>query len=76
MTFKVAGARRSVCRNSRYRSIEGCILSLIIELLLFYHGHTDSATCEHKARAIHLLHLLRHVRAFFDVNESEKKTAC
>ena len=35
MTFKVAGVRRFVCRNSRYSSIDGCMLFpllLVIDL--------------------------------------------
>src|SRR5258706_1424374 len=78
MTFKFAGARRFVCRNSRYCSIEGCILSPlspIIELLLFYHSHTDSATCGNKEYMAQMLHLLRHVGAFFDLNVPEKGTS-
>src|ERR1700693_2135610 len=39
MTFKVAGVRRLLCRNSRYCSIEECILSPLSgvnELLCFF----------------------------------------
>jgi len=43
--------------------------------LLFYHSHTDSATCEHKEEAAQILHLLRHVGAFLNQNASEKETS-
>jgi hypothetical protein len=48
-------------------------LSQVIELLLFYHSHTDSATCETREEAAQILHLLRHGGAFLDRNVSEKE---
>ena len=43
--------------------------------LLFYHSHTDSATSENKEEVAQMLHLLRHVRAFLNLDTPQMGTS-